>query len=267
MLQNSKQFKLRSDFLYYLNNVLILQDVVLTHCLRPMLCTDTPHQGMLEVLNHVLMDPVTEALHRPLVSWKHNRIVPVGILALWLGVDSHHVAILPNLLEQALQVPLQVATDGAVVLHLIEKLQLLQAKGVDLVHHVDARNVDSVSLDHVNELVHGRVAPKYEVRRDDSVLLADGSDGFLVDFRQRVRVDDIQAALILPSEGDVGRGLVQAHAKTFELVVNEILVGQRLGRVQHHNNDIARPRRRYDLPSPTFAVLSSFDNSRQVKHL
>lgn len=62
--------------------------------------------------------------------------------------------------------------DGYVVRHLIDNIQLLDGKLVDLVQHVYARDVAAVALDDVDQLVDRGIAATEDVGRVDLVLLA-----------------------------------------------------------------------------------------------
>jgi hypothetical protein len=58
--------------------------------------------------------------------------------------------------------------------------------------------------------------------------------------------------------------LVDPDAKRVELVFDNLLVRNRLARVQHNKDEIARARCRNDLLAPAATVGGAFDNAGQV---
>lgn len=83
---------------------------------------------------------------------KHNGRAVVRQLALRLRVDAHQLQILPHLLQQVVKVPLVVGGDGDAVRNLVDHVQLLDTNLIDLIEQVDARDVDPVALDYVDQL-------------------------------------------------------------------------------------------------------------------
>jgi C-terminal processing protease CtpA/Prc len=64
----------------------------------------------------------------------------------------------------------------------------------DSTHNVDGGDVDSVSLDDVDELIHGRVGPKGHITVRQPVLGKDGLDLGRVQVGERDRVTAGQSA-------------------------------------------------------------------------
>jgi len=83
-----------------------------------------------------------------------ERLVHLGF-----GVYSDEVQVLPDHVNQAVQIPLLVGAHGAVVRELGDDVQLLQRDLIDLVDDVDGRNVDPGALYHIH-LQSTALAPK-----------------------------------------------------------------------------------------------------------
>lgn len=75
------------NFLYNLDDVFILQNMVLPYPLRPMLARNTPNQGVFEVFHDRFMDAVAEILNSTLVLLQNHWITEIRKLAFWLGVN------------------------------------------------------------------------------------------------------------------------------------------------------------------------------------
>lgn len=150
--------------------------MVQTNLLRRELHGSTPDLSELEILEQAFMDLDTEVSNRAVLSRQDDRRIVIWNLTLWLGVDSDEILIVPNGLQQFVEVPSEHTSDGHVVRNLVEHFELFHADHVDLVEHVDARHVLSVALDSVDQVVFCGVAVQVDVRVEKSVLLRDGSD-------------------------------------------------------------------------------------------
>mmetsp|Transcript_11487 Transcript_11487/g.20786 ORF Transcript_11487/g.20786 Transcript_11487/m.20786 type:complete len:266 (+) Transcript_11487:198-995(+) len=241
--------------------------MLLAHPLRPVLGAGAPHQGVLELLQNALVDAVAKVFHGVAVLGEHHRVVVVGELPLWLGVDSEEAEVVPAHFDQPVQVPLQVGADGAVVRQLVQDVELLQRDLVHLVDSVDAGDVDAAALDHVHQLVHAAVLLEVHVRVVDAVLGAHRLHVVQVQLGVRHVGGKRQAALVLLLEHQPRRPLVQPDAKTLQLVLDELLVCDGLEAVQHDDNQITRARGGDNLPAATLAVFCAFNDSRQVQKL
>ena len=106
---------------------------------------------------------------------------------------ANELQILPHHLEQIVKVPLVMCGNGHGVGHLVDDVQLLckvmsstcnlqkeprvcsmfsnlNGDLVDLVEHIEAREVHTVALNHIDELVCRGVAPERHIRIVDLVL-------------------------------------------------------------------------------------------------
>ena len=94
-----------------LDHVLVLQHVLLPDPLRPVLGRRAPDQRVLELLQQAAVDPVAEVLDRRVLFRQDDGLVPVGELALGLGVDAREAQVLPDHLDEAVEVPVEVGAD------------------------------------------------------------------------------------------------------------------------------------------------------------
>mmetsp|Transcript_870 Transcript_870/g.1876 ORF Transcript_870/g.1876 Transcript_870/m.1876 type:complete len:208 (+) Transcript_870:406-1029(+) len=181
----------------------------------------------------------------------------------------------PHGLKHAVKVPLVLCADRHVVGDAVQQVELLDRDLVDHVADVHGRDVDAHhpdlvrTLDHVEQLVHRAVLTERDLRVVDFVFVQDRFQHLGVDVgggggELHVQLD---AALFVTLEVDVWFLLVQPDAEAVQLLLNKLLVRHRLGRVQHNQDQRARPRRADDsLPSP-LAVLGPLDNPGKVQKL
>ena len=125
----------------------------------------------------------------------------------------------------------------------------------------------ALGLQHVNQVVDGRVTPDRNVGRIDAVLAHDGLDLVVIDVRQGNGARDVEAALVLLPEGNVGRRLVDSDAEAFQLGLDDALVRQGLVDVEHDEDEVARLGHGDDLATAAAAVLGAFDDAGQVDDL
>mmetsp|Transcript_12242 Transcript_12242/g.28726 ORF Transcript_12242/g.28726 Transcript_12242/m.28726 type:complete len:246 (-) Transcript_12242:285-1022(-) len=222
-----------SNFLNDLNDILVCEHVSLANFLRLMFDRGAPDPGVEVILHYVSVEAVAKVLHRWSGRVKHHWLLVVRDLALGLGVDSHHLEVVPDLLHEHVDVPLVEAGDGHVVRHLVDDVQLLDGQLVDLVHHVQRRHVLAVVVDHVDELVRVVVPAQDDVRRGDAELLEDL--GALVS-RESLGLRDqllvVDPAFVLSPEHDLRGLLVESDAEACELALDQPLMRHRLHAVE-----------------------------------
>ena len=171
--------------------------------------------------------------------------VVVGQLTLGLCVDADELQVSPHLLEQIVEVPLVMGAHGYGVRYLVDDVELLDGDLIDLVEAVDARYVDAVALDHVDQVVDGRIAAHNDVGVVNAILAENGLDCVQVELaigRHHLQVD---AALLLSLEVNIRRLLVEPNAEAFQLVLQYLLVQQRPKHVEHNKNQAASARHYY----------------------
>mmetsp|Transcript_9571 Transcript_9571/g.23022 ORF Transcript_9571/g.23022 Transcript_9571/m.23022 type:complete len:257 (-) Transcript_9571:385-1155(-) len=232
-----------------------------------MLGARAPNEGIFQLLQNSLVYPVTEILYGVAILRQDHRVVVVWEFTLGLGVDAQEAKVVPDHLDEAIEVPVQVRADGAVVRELVDDVELLERDLVDLVDGVDARDVHSGALDHVHHVVNATVALEMDVGVVDAVLGADGLDRFEVELWVGDARGQGDAPLVLLLEGQRRGLLVQPDAEPLELVLDEPLVGDGLEAVEHDDDEVARPRRGDDLPPAALPVLGALDDPRQVQQL
>jgi hypothetical protein len=93
------------------------------------------------------MDLIADALHEHSVTViaEHDRIIEIWSATSFLGVHSHQIQLLPDLLKQELEVQFHVATDHYVVLTTGNLVHLFKRNRIDLVVHVETLHVFTVS--------------------------------------------------------------------------------------------------------------------------
>lgn len=160
-----------------------------------------------------------------------------------------------------------VGRDRDAVRDFVDDVQLLDADLIDFVEQVDARDIDAVPLDDVDQVVGRRVVPQRDVGVVHLVLGQNGLHGVQVELGLGDGGVEVDASLVLPPEVDVGRRFVQPDAEALQLVLQQLLVVQRLQDVQHHEDQVAGAGHGDDLPSATLAVLRALDDSGQVEQL
>ena len=192
----------------------------------------------------------------------------VGHLALGLRVDADELQFLPHDLHELVEVPPILGADGHRHRDPVQQVQLLDADGVDLVQHVDDGDVaPALRLQHVDDVVDRRVAPQRNVGRGDLVLLHDGPDLVVVDVGLGDGAGDVEAALLLLLECDVGGRLVDADAEALELRLDDALVGEGLVDVEDDEDEVARLGDGDDLATTAAAVLGAFDDTGEIDDL
>ena len=93
----------------------------------------------------------------------HERSHPTTRPTAHPTTTTHH-------LDEAVEVPLVVRADRAVVRQPLHHVQLLERDLVDLVDRVDRRHVDPAPLDDIDQVVDVVVAAEVDVRVADAVL-------------------------------------------------------------------------------------------------
>jgi hypothetical protein len=84
--------------------------------------------------------------------------------------------------------------------NLVQDFQLLHRDLVDFVQHVDARDLLSVALDDIDQVVLICIAVEVYVRIQESIFLGDSFDSIIVHLSLRDVVDDGEPSLISPLE-------------------------------------------------------------------
>lgn len=106
----------------------------------------------------------------------NNRFFIVRDLSLRLRVNTNQVQILPNFFHKLVEVPFIFCGYGHIMRTLVNDIEFLNRNLIDLVKHIDAWDIDPVSLDYIDELIDSRVASKCKVGVRDLILGGDGFD-------------------------------------------------------------------------------------------
>jgi len=198
-----------------------------------------------------------------------DRRVVVGDLSLRLGVDADQVQVLPDLLHELIEVPLVLGGDGHVVRHLVQEVELLNGDGVDLVEDVEAGDVHSVLFNDINQLVHGGVLTEVDVAVGHLVLVEDAPDGVISHFGhvQAHLLSDVNATFILLLQLNEGQLLVESNSETFQLTLDNSLVGERLEAIEDNKDEGAGTSHTDNLLTATLTVLSAFNDTGKIEKL
>jgi len=200
--------------LVHLEHVLVCQLVVDAHTLRVELHGAAPHHCVRKLLDEVFVDLHQTALYSSSVSRvkQNNWVGKVRLRAKALGVNAHQAKLLPDFIEQNVDTQVHLHRDAAVlrVLHLL--VDVLNRDGVDLIVDIDALDVFSVALDHVNQLVHIVVAIELDFSVVDPVLGEHLAHHLLVDLGEGPMRGEEETARLLDLNNDVWPFLVHADA-------------------------------------------------------
>lgn len=80
---------------------------------------------------------------------------------------------------------------------------------------INCRDINPVSLYHINEILYGGVASNHDIGIGQSVLRHDGFDLIVVKVSQRNRIRDGYSTLLFLSDSKIGWLLVQSDPETF----------------------------------------------------
>lgn len=144
--------------------------------------------------------------------------------------------------------------------HLVQQIQLLDTDRINLVQYVDRRDIDPVSLHHVNDLVDGAVGLVY---RDGGIVhpvfAEHGADFVGIDFGQRYSVGygeltatrnqlflcrtpkrrSAHASLLPLLHSDFRPVLVKPDPETVQLFLQDRQVVQGFEHVQYDKDEVA----------------------------
>jgi len=137
--------------------------VIFTDHLRVVLDGRTPDKCTPKLFNELLMQRAAKVRHRRAMP-NNDGLLVVRNLPLRLRVNTNQVQILPDLFHEFIEVPLVLSRDWHIMRALINDIKLLNRDLIDLVKNIDARYVDSVTFNHIDQLVSSRVASKSKVR-------------------------------------------------------------------------------------------------------
>uniref|UniRef100_A0A8W7Q3G9 Uncharacterized protein n=1 Tax=Anopheles coluzzii TaxID=1518534 RepID=A0A8W7Q3G9_ANOCL len=197
----------------------------------------------------------------------NQAIVKVGRCARFLRVHADQLQVLPQHLQQVVQVEVHIAAHHHRERLAGQPVHLLDRDLIDLVVHVDARQIDPVAGHHVDELVLRAVLPEQDLRVENLERVQYRLYHLFVAPGQRAGRVKADATPLLDLEVDVGLALVQPQPDRLQLVLEQIPVHVRLGRVQHHQHQIGGARHRYHLPTATLALGRPLDDAGQIEQL
>jgi len=215
----------------------------------------------------MLMDTHAKIFHSAMITSENDWCTVIRNLSLRLCVNSNEVEILPDLLDKFIEVPLKVSRDGDVMRNSVKDVELGDCDLIDLVEHVDARDVETVAFDDIDEIISSSIATKRDICIGDLVLIADGLDGVFIHMSLRYGTRDSDATLLLPLEGDIGGFLVQTDTEALKLLLDEPLVCDGLQGVQHDENEVASASDSDNGTTTTLTILGTLNDTREIDKL
>ena len=99
--------------------------MILSDFLWVELDTGSPDHGVLELSDHAPVDFVTEIFDGRPLPGQDDRGVIVRVLSFWLGIDPDEIEILPGLMDEFIQIPLEISSNGHIVVDLIENIEFV----------------------------------------------------------------------------------------------------------------------------------------------
>lgn len=153
-------------FLHDLENVLVAELVLMATSHRRKLATFAPNIGRLKLIHELSMNLRDGFLDGNAASTccQDNRILKIRRLSSLLGVDADHAQLFPNLLKQDIEAELHVNRNATAERILRNGINLLNRNGINLVINIDALDILSVALNHINKLINIVVTPEHNMR-------------------------------------------------------------------------------------------------------
>eukprot|EP00160_Parvularia_atlantis_P021656 Unigene9472_Nuclearia_a/m.28918 Unigene9472_Nuclearia_a/g.28918 ORF Unigene9472_Nuclearia_a/g.28918 Unigene9472_Nuclearia_a/m.28918 type:complete len:389 (-) Unigene9472_Nuclearia_a:1-1167(-) len=246
--------------------VLVPQTSAYLNCAASVRCTQWHWRGRVSTVARI----TSTAAHHML----HGRAAPqdqpagkVRVLAAPLGVDADQVQVLPDLLDQVVQVEVLGRADHDRVGQARQPVHFLDGHLINLVVAVEALHVLAPPDDNVDKLVGRRVLADDDLSVEDLVLVQDHVDHLLVQVRELDRRVERDAAALLDLEVDVGWPRVEPDADVVQLLCQKLALDLALARVNHHQHHVGRARGRDDLAAAALALRGALDNAGQVEQL
>ena len=115
----------------------------------------------------------------PFVFFSLHRVKPALVVAnLFFACSVHFIKTLhsgqlqisPHLLQQIIKVPLVMGRHRYCVGNFINDVQFFNRDLIDFIQAVDARHIDTISLDNIDQIVHSGVTPNNDVGIVDLIL-------------------------------------------------------------------------------------------------
>ena len=208
------------------NNILVHQNMIFSATLGLMLSTPSPDKGVREVVDQIFMESITEFLDCRVTFRMHNdRLVVIRDLSSRLGINANHVTLRPDSIHQLLEIPFVLAADGDIIGHLIEDVEFFDGNGVHFVEHIKNRDVCSVSLDHVDELIDCNVLSENNCGARYLILFQNASTHVRVHaLGLRGKLLIINAALLPFDKFDARRLLVDPNPEAVQFRLDDFLM-------------------------------------------
>jgi len=119
------------------------------------------------------MEFVAEIFNSSSFRVKNHRRVVIWKLAFWFRINSNEFKVFPHPLQQIIKVPFMMSRNRDAMRYFIDKVQLFNGNLINLVQQVDARNVDTISFNDINQIISSCVVSQSDVSIVNPVLRQD----------------------------------------------------------------------------------------------
>ena len=110
------------------------------------------------------------------ISPYNNGCIIIGNLSFWFGINTNQVQILPNFFHQFIKVPFILGGYRNIMRALVNDIQLFNGDWIYFIQDINARHINSISLNYINQFIDCRVASEMNVRIWETIFCADWSN-------------------------------------------------------------------------------------------
>lgn len=135
---------------------------------------------MLEFFEQTFMNRITKVSNRSISSYNNWGVI-VWNLSFWFSVNTNQVQILPNFLHQFIKVPFILGGNGNVMRTLVNDIELLNRDLIYFIQDINARNINSITFNHINQFVDCRVTSEVNVTIWEPIFCANCSNCLFTD--------------------------------------------------------------------------------------
>ena len=126
---------------------------------------------MLEFFKQTFMNRITKVSNWG-ISSNDNRSIIIWNLSFWFSINTNQVQILPNFLHQFIKVPFILSGNRNVMRTLVNDIELFNRDWIYFIQNINARNVNSISFNYVDQFIDCRVTSEVEVGIWETIFCA-----------------------------------------------------------------------------------------------
>ena len=157
--------------------------------------------------------------------------------------------------------------DASVDWVLRDGVDFLDRDSIDFVIDVNTFDVFSISLNDIDEFINVVVSAESYVGIVHLVLVHDVGNHLFVNFGAFDCVVELNTTRLLWMHRNIWLSFVQPNSDGFKLCSKLLFLCLTLLAVEHHQNQVRGLTNTDDLSASTFAVCSTFDNTRKIEKL